>query len=170
MQTLQFIYESTQIHFLVNPSDKNVMINATEMAKLFNKKTELFLKSAHAKAFINEANLQPNGGRLIENRGRNGIYFERRLALKFAAWLDPKFELWVFSKLDDLVFGNYKKHWDAHVMQTDAEEEILKVKEKMILAPTKELVQDYFKLEETIKKAKSLKRTAISNQLKLKLN
>lgn len=53
------------------------MVNATEMAKLFNKKTELFLKSDHAKAFIKVANRQPNGGQIIDNRGRNGIYFNK---------------------------------------------------------------------------------------------
>ena len=35
MNTLQFNYNNNEIHFLVNPTDKNVMINATEMAKVF---------------------------------------------------------------------------------------------------------------------------------------
>ena len=52
MKTLEFIYQETEIHFLVNPLDKNVMVNATEMAKLFGKETRVFLKTDHAKAFI----------------------------------------------------------------------------------------------------------------------
>lgn len=56
MKTLEFLYQETQIHFLVNPTKNNVMVNATEMAKMFGKKTELFLKTKHAKAFIQITN------------------------------------------------------------------------------------------------------------------
>lgn len=31
----------------------------------------------------------------------------RILALKFAAWLSPDFELWVYSTIDKLLFGKY---------------------------------------------------------------
>lgn len=30
----------------------------------------------------------------------------RILALKFAAWLDPEFELWVYQTIDDIIFGS----------------------------------------------------------------
>ena len=33
----------------------------------------------------------------------------RILALKFAAWLNPKFELWVYSTIDELLFGHFKR-------------------------------------------------------------
>ena len=33
----------------------------------------------------------------------------RILALKFAAWLSPAFELWVYSTIDDLLFGRLRK-------------------------------------------------------------
>lgn len=167
MKTLEFIYQENEIHFLVNPMDQHVMVNATEMAKLFDKKTELFLKSAHAKAFIDVANLQPNGGRIIENRGRNGIYFERKLALKFAAWLSPEFEYWVFSKLDEIIFGNYKKHWEAHAFQEQKKQELEEIKEKILLNPTPELVAKYFECERDVKHAKADKTKAIRNQIKL---
>ena len=39
-KTLEFIYQEKQVHFLVNPTDKNVMINATEMANVFGKRTK----------------------------------------------------------------------------------------------------------------------------------
>lgn len=48
-QLKEMMYKDTLIHFLVNPLDKNVMVNATEMAKLFNKETRVFLKADHAK-------------------------------------------------------------------------------------------------------------------------
>ena len=167
MKTLEFIYQETQIHFLVNPLDKNVMVNATEMAKLFDKKTELFLKSEHAKAFIEVANRQPNGGQIIDNRGRNGIFFNKRLALKFAAWLSPEFEYWIYSTIDEIVFGNYKKHWEAHAHQEQQKSLMEKTKNKMLLNPTPEMVAQYFEYEREHNLAKSEKTKAIRNQLKL---
>jgi len=166
-KTLEFIYQETEIHFLLNPSDKNVMVNATEMAKLFDKKTELFLKSEHAKAFIEFAKLQPNGGSLIENRGRNGMYFEKRLALKFAAWLSVEFEYWVYSTIDEIVFGNYKKHWEAHAMQEEAKIKIDALEKEIRINPTIENVNEYLDACKEVKKAKGLKLSAIRNQYKL---
>lgn len=171
MKTLEFIYQETEIHFLVNPLDKNVMVNATEMAKLFNKKTELFLKSAHAKAFIKVAERQPNGGRseqkIIDNRGHVGIFFNKRLALKFAAWLSPEFEYWIYSTIDEIVFGNYKKHWEAHANQEVARVAMEDIKTKILHNPTPESVKQYFKYEKEFKMAKNAKTKAIRNQLKL---
>ena len=62
----QFIYQDTAIHFALS-NNKNVMINATEMAKAFNKRIDRFTKSEHAKSFIerlqNKIEHTPNGGR-----------------------------------------------------------------------------------------------------------
>jgi hypothetical protein len=73
MKTLEFIYQDTQIHFLLNPTDDNVMVNATEMAKLFNKRIDHFLKTDHAKAFNNALEFPPNGvnsaSKIIETKG-----------------------------------------------------------------------------------------------------
>ena len=33
----------------------------------------------------------------------------RVLALKFAAWLDPVFEVWVYTTIDDILFGRYRQ-------------------------------------------------------------
>ena len=167
MKTLEFIYQENEIHFLVNPTDKNVMINATEMAKMFGKRTDHFLKTDHAKAFIDACNLPPNGGRLIENRGRNGVYFERRLALKFAAWLDPKFEVWVFSTIDEIVYGNYQKHWEAHAAQEKARLEMETLERKLKTSPDLETVNKYFDAVKSFKAPKAAKTWAIRNQLKL---
>jgi len=189
MKTLEFIYEETQIHFLVNPTDKNVMVNATEMAKLFGKETRVFLKTDHAKAFIevaeqalnrahsdieqapngarSDAKRTPNGGQIIDNRGHMGIYFDRRLALKFAAWLSPEFEYWIYSTIDEIVFGNYKKHWEAHAHQELQKTLMDKTKSKMLFNPTPEMVAQYFEYEREYNWAKKEKTRAIRNQLKL---
>lgn len=171
MKTLEFLYQSAQIHFLVNPGNDNVMINATEMAKVFGKRLDRFTRSEHAKSFINvlekNANLTPNGVRIIQNRGRNGVYFHRILALKFAAWLDPEFELWVFSKIEEITFGNYKKHWDAHAAQEAAKVKMAELKQALITEPDKEKVVSYFEAENEYNQAKKDKTNAIRNQYKL---
>lgn len=183
MKTLEFIYQENEIHFLLNPTDDHVMINATEMAKIFGKKTELFLKTDHAKAFIkvmekelnqtpNEgqitsekvANRQPNGGQIIQNRGRNGIYFERKLALKFAAWLSPEFEYWVFSTIDKIVYGNLKDHRDAMKAEIEAKEKAKQLKQELIANPGEDTVTAYFENEDQIKNAQSKKAKAVRLQ------
>lgn len=45
MKTLEFIYQDTQIHFAINPLDKDVMINATEMANAYNKRLDVFFEN-----------------------------------------------------------------------------------------------------------------------------
>ena len=42
-KALEFIYQDTQIHFLLG-NEKNVMVNATEMAKAFGKEIDNFLR------------------------------------------------------------------------------------------------------------------------------
>jgi len=171
MKTLEFIYQETQIHFLVNPLNKNVMVNATEMAKLFNKETRVFLKSDHAKAFIKVAEQAPNGARsnskIVDNRGHMGIYFDKRLALKFSAWLSPEFEYWVYSTIDEIIFGHYKKHWEAHAQQEVARVAMEDIKTEILHNPTPESVADYFRHEKAFKVAGREKTKAIKTQLRL---
>jgi hypothetical protein len=116
MQTMQvFTYKNQEIEF--DPSSSALMVNATEMAKIFGKRTDVFLKTDHAQAFIKVLKLPPNGGSLgikstddiIQERGRNGLWMHRILALKFAAWLDPNFELWVYQTIDEILFGAYRR-------------------------------------------------------------
>ena len=194
MKTLDFFYQETQIHFSLQ-NEGNVMVNATEMAKLFNKRLDHFLKADHTKAFmkaleftpngVNSDNEQtPNGGRsenklpdisgsldktIIDSRGHMGTYFERRLALKFAAWLSPKFEVWVFSTLDNILFGNYKKHWEAHQEQLKAQDDKDLLKLQLLSDPTPQIAMQYFEAEAKIKACKNKKQKAIKDQYKLEL-
>lgn len=139
MKATQFIYQDTEIHFALS-TDKNVMVNATEMAKAFNKRIDFFLKSDHAKSFINELLITPFGGnknpltmnQIIVSNKKAGTYMHRVLALKFAAWLDAKFELWVFTAIDEILFGDYLKHQEAVAATIKAENE-LKVLENVLL-------------------------------------
>ncbi len=175
MKTIEFLYQETTIHFLVNPLDKNVMINATEMAKPFNKRIDVFLKTQQTKEFIELLKFPPVGVNLdpiskeniIQTKGRSGTFFHRELAIEFAMWLDPIFKRWIINKIDEVLFGNYKQHWDAHAVQEMAKVEMETLKEKMLTNPSIETNRAYFEAEKRMKDAKNVKNKAIRHQYKL---
>ena len=57
----------------------------------------------------------------------------RILALKFAAWLDPKFEVWVFSTIDQIILGHYKEVKEATIEKIQAQNEFQRKKSDYIL-------------------------------------
>lgn len=139
-KALEFIYQDTQIHFLLG-NEKNVMVNATEMAKLFDKQVEPFMRNESTQNFIFEC-LKSENSRflgiknqedLFVSKQKSGTYFHRILAIKFAAWLDPNFEVWIYSTIDEILFGNAKKVGkkitDAEQKKKDIEKLIQKVRE-----------------------------------------
>lgn len=175
MKTLNFIYQETEIHFALQ-NEGNVMVNATEMAKLFGKEVKDFLRLDGTKKFI-EYQVQKNNivadvPRYIEkniyySNNKAGTFMNRKLALKFASWLDIKFEDWVFETIDNIIFGHYKEHWEAHKQQEAAKMDMATIKKKLLLNPTPELAEEYFRAEERLKFAKNDKVKAIRNQIKL---
>lgn len=178
MKTVEFIYRETQIHFLVNPSLENVMVNATEMAKPFGKEPKDFLRLEGTKRFINhqlkKENIVADVPRYIaENiyfsKNKLGTFMARKLALKFAAWLDVEFEDWIFDTIDELIFGNYKKHYENPIRQKQLEMEINELKSQMLAAPTPELVASYFAKLEEMHQCVNIKRKAIKDQNQLDL-
>lgn len=175
-KSLEFIYQDMEIHFLVNPNEKNVMINATEMAKAFNKRIHNFLKAEHTQHFMSElenyyASLSSNGDsekpEILKTNTNLGTYMCEPLALKFAAWLEPKFELWIYQRIQDVIFGNYKKHWDAHQKQEQAKLKIAVLKNKLLTEPTVETAIEYFETEKIINETRSEKQKALLNQYKI---
>lgn len=114
-QVLKFDYNKNLIEF--ETKNENVLINATQMAKLFNKRIDVFLKTEPTKTFINEILITPLGGNnspltkdeIIQTNQRGGTYMHRVLAIKFAAWLSPKFDLWVYNTIEQILFGNSRK-------------------------------------------------------------
>lgn len=111
MEALEFIYQEREIHFSLG-NDGDVMINATEMAKAFGKRTDHYLQNEATKKFIEAIKVPDISGTLtttvFENRGRNGIYFCEILALDFAAWLDVDFKVWVYRRIQEILFGKAK--------------------------------------------------------------
>ena len=115
METKTFTFNETPITFEFS-SDDNLMVNATEMAKVFNKDVFQFTRIESTKSFIQTC-LKPQfcgllgiktEDDLIISRQKAGTYMHRVLALKFASWLDPEFELWVYSTIDQILFGEFQ--------------------------------------------------------------
>ena len=112
----KFDYREQSISFEFE--DGNKMINATEMAKPFGKKVAGFLRTKETKKYIElledrYANLHiglnrvvlrvVKGGDTKKESINQGTWMDEKLALKFAAWLSPAFELWIYDRIDELL-------------------------------------------------------------------
>ena len=169
-QNLVFKYQENEIHF--THGENNVMVNATEMAKVFKKRIDFFLKTDHAKAFMEVLEFTPYGGNseplkrheIIQTNHRHGTYLHRILALKFAAWLSPEFEVWVYASIEQILYGHYKEQAESIKETAHIDVEIEK------LEKTLTETEEYLKIEELKLKKKQLayRRTkANKNQMSL---
>ena len=105
-----FRYKGQEITF--DFRNGNRMINATQMAALFGKKPVDFLKTQQTKDYISALIQSEDShfGKIVNTiRGgiNHGTWMHEQLALKFAAWLSPEFEVWVFSKIQELLLEGY---------------------------------------------------------------
>lgn len=160
----EFIYQDTIIHFALS-TNKNVMVNATEMAKAFNRRTKDFLKTESTKKYIKFREQALNGAhsktKIIDNRGHMGIYFDRKLAIKFAMWLDVAFENWVIDTIDEIMFGEYRIHEQAMQETIKAEKEIEKLQVELAQNPAFQRIQT---LEKFIKTKDAEKRKVLRDK------
>ena len=108
----KFEYDGIPISFEF--SDGNKMINATEMAKPFGKPVANFLRLKETKDYIDlleerysDVNIAREVLRVIKGGDATevlqGTWMDEKLALKFAAWLSPRFELWVYDRIQELL-------------------------------------------------------------------
>lgn len=100
-------YKGSEISFI---SGKNVMINATQMAKPFNKRpidylrlpaTNELVKAIVRKSHISENQLVISRQGSIENGG--GTWMHEDIALDFAQWLSVDFKLWCNDRIKELM-------------------------------------------------------------------
>ena len=114
METKIISFEENNITFLLS-KDNGMMINATEMAKIFGKQVNEFMSNESTILFVKEAlnngnsryiNIS-NQDELYRTNQKSGTFMHRILALKFAACLSPKFELWIYSTIEKLLFGKH---------------------------------------------------------------
>ena len=104
MKKTIFEYEGHPITF--EDMDTTQMINATEMIKAFpSKKMNNFIRNTQTKNFIEVLESKTRIRVLVVNHGGNnvGTWMHETLALKFAAWLSPDFELWVYERIKELL-------------------------------------------------------------------
>jgi hypothetical protein len=165
-----FEYQGKQVEFDLTKID--MMVNATEMAKIYGKRVGDFLSNDTTQDFISVLKLTPKSVNLdlmkeeeiMITKGRSGTWMCRPLALKFAAWLDPKFEVWVFFTIDKILFGTMRE--DA-LKKAESEKEKEEIHQKLLRENP-----DYIRmmnLEETAKdiagKIKKQQRTQLSLML-----
>ena len=75
METVKFVYNDTQVDFLPVGND-SLMINATQMAKVFNKDIRDFMILKQTKDFIN-ACLKTGNSRFLEIKNEEDLYIFR---------------------------------------------------------------------------------------------
>lgn len=147
MKAIHFIYNSKKVDFQPTGHD-DLMVNATQMAKIFGKQVEAFTRNEGTQKFINEC-LKNENSRflgienetdLIDSRQKSGTWMHRVLALKFAAWLDPAFELWVYVTIDKILIGHFKELKEATTEKLR--------KKQLIELKRKELLEKYPEFEE----------------------
>jgi hypothetical protein len=110
MKELQkFEFEGNEITFLPG---ENIMINATQMAKKFNARTESWLRTDSAQRMIEALSITHKCVLtdlvIVKNGGANpGTWFHEDVALVFAQWLSPEFYIWCNDRIKELFKYGY---------------------------------------------------------------
>lgn len=167
-----FKYDDVEIEFDFRQG-KNMMVNATEISKAFpNKRMSDFLSNQNTEDFI-QACLKNGNSRFlgVENRDdlviskqKSGTWMHRVLALKFAAWLNPDFEVWVYLTIDRLLYEF------ANEIDDSINESILLQKQQDAirnkLAKENPDFMEYLSIEQKIINSKNRRRNATINRFR----
>ena len=164
METKICIFKENPITFVL---DKNngMMVNATEMAKPFGRKVEAFMRNEGTISFVNEA-LKSENSRFLKLFSQSDLYYSsqntgtwmhRVLALKFAAWLNPAFEIWVYSTIERILFGKHAQREESLERSLKFQNESKQLKDKA--DKTGEDFTRYLELERQLKYEKSLRKS-----------
>lgn len=176
MNLVNFVYNDQQIEF--RPDDENVMVNATQMAKLFGKLPKDFLILESTKNFISACLKKENSPfisvkneeELVTSTQKSGTFMHRLLALKFAAWLNPDFELWVFYTIDQLLNHHYRNQRKLDLQKLQMENQKEQMRRKVLEKNDPDMIA-YLELEQGIKTVSGIKAAASrAEQKQLKLN
>lgn len=99
-----FQYHGNSISF---HKGDNLMVNATQMAKPFNKSPKDFLKTEQSKRFIealSEVKKILSSDLVKVTYGNNGgTWMHEDVALEFARWLSPAFAIWCNDRIKELL-------------------------------------------------------------------
>lgn len=107
-----FNYNNSPISF---QKGENIMINATEMAKPFGKRTNDWLSNKQTQEFLNElssvrqipvtGNSATTLVKVVQggNPELQGTWMHEDVALEFARWLSPSFAIWCNDRIKELL-------------------------------------------------------------------
>lgn len=178
MEVTRFIYQDNpaqEVDFEPTGSE-NVMVNATQMAAIFGKKVNHFMENDATKNFIkaclkraNKTGITVLSGikneeDLVNSRKKSGTWMHRILALKFAAWLDPDFEVWVFETIDKIINESFRIEREARLKKLSAKREMAALKREML--EQLPAAERYFELESMMKQADAEIKNTIRDQVK----
>ena len=90
---INFNYKGSQISF--NNGEK-VMVNATQMARPFNKEPKFWLMNQSTTDYLTELSKVRNGN-------NPGTWMHEDVALEFARWLSPAFAIWCNDRIKELL-------------------------------------------------------------------
>lgn len=111
---IAFSYQGKNINF--KQQEGSVMVNATQMAKLFNKRAGDWLRLDSTKEFLKvlkdsqnadmHTGLFPDDLPVVQviNGGDNrGTWMHEDVALEFSRWLSPEFAIWTNKHIKELL-------------------------------------------------------------------
>lgn len=109
--------------------DEEVMVNATEMAKVYGKRVGDWLTLSSTKEYLSALSDEGKSHSLSEEttgipgslirtvEGRNGgTWMHEDVAIEFARWLDPKFAIWcnsIVKRIIKVTIDDYKRRIEA---------------------------------------------------------
>ena len=106
--------------------DNSLMVNATQMAKQFNKRPVDWLRLPSTISFIEElssvrkshtSEFQAVITKVGSPENGGGTWFHEDLALEYARWLSPGYSIWTN---DRTVYIPSEEGWEVHGTQTDS--------------------------------------------------
>jgi phage regulator Rha-like protein len=163
---LQKQFNGVEVDFEPLIKNKNVMVNATQMAKVFGKYTKDFLILESTQNFILECLKKENSPflgvekeeDLVSSKQKSGTWMHRVLAIKFAAWLNPAFELWVYKTIDEILLGAALEIRESisETVKIQREQDLLA---NQIFKANPELFERYIKTFDKLRDAKTRRRS-----------
>ena len=157
-------FNDCQVSFVLD-KEHAMMVNATEMAKIYDGKVEAFMRNESTQKFISEALKSENSRFLgIENeddlyasKQKSGTWMHRVLALKFAAWLNPDFEVWVYCTIENLLFGRHLKREKSFERTIALQKEM----DELLYKPNKdgEDFERYLQIQRTLKQEVAIRKS-----------
>lgn len=114
-----FSYAGSKITFA---TESGVTVNATQMAKTFNKRPNDWVRLDYTKEFLEalSTDTQIPVSALIQTvrggNGEQGTWMHEDAALEFARWLSPKFAIWCNRRIKELLTSTQQQPVKAEVL------------------------------------------------------